>query len=334
MRSKSSKGLLDKHTQGKQRTRLTPQNRSAMEHKEVRQGRNVKNPAPQAGIRIQDRIFDPISPQDPIFDQIIPAPPEPQASTLFADHSQYHLDEGHETRDEWFPLATCWDGNPEYLSPGESAATFSDLVSPLDPGISRVSELQESAVADVVYTDATIAQSQSESTSKRSSHSPPGDTTARIQSLTHQNPLSQLDLSKDEPHGAGPRSYNPGPPRPSSGARKKHSARDSTTRSTAPFNCPNCQKRFSRRCERNKHVKTHTRTFRCEIPDCPSSGFYRLRDLNRHVSSCHKNVGQDTKFYCTIQDCAYATKGFPRKDNCKRHIREQHQGQSRDNPDQ
>lgn len=164
--------------------------------------------------------------------------------------SQYHLDEGDETRDELFPLARCWDGNPEDFPHGESAATFSDLESPLDPGISRVSELQESAVADVAYTDATIAQSRSESTSKRSSHSPPVDTTARIQSLTHQNPLSQLDLSKDEPHGTGARSYNPGPPRPNSEARKKHSAKDSTTRSTAPFSCPNCQKRFSRRCER------------------------------------------------------------------------------------
>lgn len=274
--------------------------------------------------------------------------------------SQYYLDEGDGTRDELFPLARCWDGNPEYFSPGESAATFLDLESPLDPGISRISELQESAVADVVYTDATIAHSRSESTNERFSHNPPVDTTARIRCLTHQNPLSQLDLSKDEPHGTGPRSYNPGPPRPSSEARKKNSARDSTTRSTAPYSCPNCQKRFSRRCERkyvylfvsfnlpqllvkkkadhlfwfSKHVKTHTRTFRCEVPDCPSSGFYRLQDLNRHISSCHKNVGQDTKFYCTIQHCAYATRGFSREDNRKRHIREQHQGQSRDDSDQ
>lgn len=75
----------------------------------------------------------------------------------------------------------------------------------------------------------------------------------------------------------------------------------------------------------SKHVKTHDRGFGCEIPGCTSGGFYRLQDVKRHMLS-HKNVGESTKYFCTIQDCEYATKGFPREDNCKRHIREQHQG--------
>lgn len=79
----------------------------------------------------------------------------------------------------------------------------------------------------------------------------------------------------------------------------------------------------------SKHVKTHDCHFRCEIQDCKSRGFYRLQDLNRHMSSRHKN-GDSSKFYCTVQECEYATKGFPRKDNCNRHIMKQHHGQSRD----
>lgn len=79
----------------------------------------------------------------------------------------------------------------------------------------------------------------------------------------------------------------------------------------------------------SKHVKTHDRRFRCEIQGCTSDGFYRRQDVKRHMSSCHKDVGESSKFYCTVQECEYAAKGFPREDNCKRHIRIQHQAHSR-----
>lgn len=82
-----------------------------------------------------------------------------------------------------------------------------------------------------------------------------------------------------------------------------------------------------------KHVKTHDRILKCKILGCTSGGFYRLQDVKRHMSSCHKDVGESSKFYCPVEECKYATKGFPREDNRKRHIRVQHQGHSRDDVD-
>ena len=49
-----------------------------------------------------------------------------------------------------------------------------------------------------------------------------------------------------------------------------------------------------------------------------------MRDLNRHVSSCHGTDQAGGEYLCKYQDCEYATRGFSRNDNCLRHMRHKH----------
>ena len=42
------------------------------------------------------------------------------------------------------------------------------------------------------------------------------------------------------------------------------------------------------------------------------------------MSSCHGAPEADGRFMCEYQDCEYATRGFARNDNCKRHMLKQH----------
>ena len=74
----------------------------------------------------------------------------------------------------------------------------------------------------------------------------------------------------------------------------------------------------------SKHLKTHSRAFKCDFPGCTSQGFYRPRDRDRHMSSCRRAPEADRRFMCEYQDCKYATEGFPRSDNCRRHMLTQH----------
>ena len=54
---------------------------------------------------------------------------------------------------------------------------------------------------------------------------------------------------------------------------------------------------------RSKHIKTHQRDVKCTITGCRSGGFYRNQDLERHVSSRHKDATTERKLYfCGFQD--------------------------------
>ncbi|KAL2038851.1 hypothetical protein N7G274_008373 [Stereocaulon virgatum] len=91
-----------------------------------------------------------------------------------------------------------------------------------------------------------------------------------------------------------------------------------------PYHCSTCSKTFSHRHKLHKHEKSHRRDFKCEISTCTSGGFYCQKDLVRHLDSCHKDVAQAERYCCPHMECEYAIKGFPRRDNCQRHIRTQH----------
>lgn len=161
---------------------------------------------------------------------------------------------------EEFPLAKFWDVQPNLLSPGTSTATFSELAPPLDPKISRVSELQESTVVDVANTDATITQSQLDFASKGFSYGLPANTAAAAKKLTHEAPPSQIASNKNKLQDPLHRSYRPDPRNLSSGACKKNSPRAPKTSSTDSLSCPDCSKLFSRRCER-KYVASSSHWF-------------------------------------------------------------------------
>ena len=42
------------------------------------------------------------------------------------------------------------------------------------------------------------------------------------------------------------------------------------------------------------------------------------------MSSCHGALKSDGRYMCEYQDCEYATRGFARSDNRKRHMVTQH----------
>jgi uncharacterized C2H2 Zn-finger protein len=72
-----------------------------------------------------------------------------------------------------------------------------------------------------------------------------------------------------------------------------------------------------------KHIKVkHTKSFKCEHPDCQKSqmGFGFKKDLERHINSVHpRSLNGSEVFVCPI--CG---RSMPRSDNMERHIRKQH----------
>ncbi|KAH6706256.1 hypothetical protein BKA61DRAFT_136866 [Leptodontidium sp. MPI-SDFR-AT-0119] len=87
---------------------------------------------------------------------------------------------------------------------------------------------------------------------------------------------------------------------------------------------PNCQRTFTLSCHYNRHKKSHIHPVKCDI--C-GRGFETPKDVKRH----HNDVHDTTKiFFCHVKDCKYAcsegreVKGFPRKENWKRHLRNRH----------
>ena len=71
----------------------------------------------------------------------------------------------------------------------------------------------------------------------------------------------------------------------------------------------------------SKHIKSHKRDVKCTISGCESDGFYRDRDLRRHVLCCHPDATTESRqYFCEFTGCKN-TKGFSRKDNYQRHMR-------------
>lgn len=86
--------------------------------------------------------------------------------------------------------------------------------------------------------------------------------------------------------------------------------------------CPACPKVLPRKCDFNKHVKTHDRAFKCEIAGCLHKlGFALKKDLRRHINTVHRK----STFTCHVPGCG---KVFSRSDNCDRHFEERHRDNS------
>lgn len=140
------------------------------------------------------------------------------------------------------------------------------------------------------------------------------------------SPLSfpEFDIGPEDVEGADQPS-NSGALRPIPPSRREKS-RVPSIRHTERLPCPRrpCAKTFPRQCDLTKHLKTHNREFKCEVPGCRSQGYYRMQDLIRHKSSCHGAFDVGGKVFCKYQDCEYATRGFARNDNCHRHMRLKH----------
>jgi hypothetical protein len=76
----------------------------------------------------------------------------------------------------------------------------------------------------------------------------------------------------------------------------------------------------------SKHLKTHTRPFKCSESNCnhPAAN---LRDLKRHLRTHGTKTG-DRAFSCPYSRCEYSQNGdkepFKRLDHAKRHIVRKH----------
>ncbi|KAI4742827.1 hypothetical protein E4T50_06718, partial [Aureobasidium sp. EXF-12298] len=85
---------------------------------------------------------------------------------------------------------------------------------------------------------------------------------------------------------------------------------------------------FSNNADRRKHMLTHTRPFKCDVPGCDNhNGFASPHDLARHKKTCHSLLTVKTsKFYyrCAAPSCQKKEKIWPRKDNFKAHLEGTH----------
>lgn len=85
--------------------------------------------------------------------------------------------------------------------------------------------------------------------------------------------------------------------------------------------CPMCNKQYSRHCDLNKHLKTHSRSYKCPVEGCRynSFGWPTEKELERHHNDKHSAAPK--VFSCWYQPCAYTSK---RESNCKQHMEKAH----------
>lgn len=87
------------------------------------------------------------------------------------------------------------------------------------------------------------------------------------------------------------------------------------------FHCQSCGKQYTRHCDLNKHVKTHSRPFKCPVVGCRycTFGWPTEKELDRHYNDKHSREPQT--FACLWHGCTYSSK---RESNCKQHMEKVH----------
>ncbi|CAK7218754.1 hypothetical protein SBRCBS47491_003617 [Sporothrix bragantina] len=88
-----------------------------------------------------------------------------------------------------------------------------------------------------------------------------------------------------------------------------------------PSICHSCGRQFKRPCDLNRHTRTHTRPFKCQVPMCKYvvCGFPTSQELQRHMDDRHSDKAPT--FHCSFQGCKYSSK---RESNCKQHMEKTH----------
>lgn len=84
--------------------------------------------------------------------------------------------------------------------------------------------------------------------------------------------------------------------------------------------CRFCSRRFRRPCDLTKHMKTHTRPYKCPEPQCKyfEVGWPTEKERDRHVNDKHS---KNPKLYHCEFGCGYQSK---RESNCKQHMEKTH----------
>jgi len=87
------------------------------------------------------------------------------------------------------------------------------------------------------------------------------------------------------------------------------------------FVCEECSKQFVRHCDLNKHLRTHSRPFKCTVESCKyhGLGWPTEKELERHYNDKHE--AQPQIFTCSFQPCQYTSK---RESNLKQHMEKTH----------
>lgn len=175
-----------------------------------------------------------------------------------------------------------------------------------------------------------------------------------IPSHNHLSPLPEQDVrhpsypSDSSTPLPGPASTNPSAqntpatqldtPSPKSEGTSdyRHSASPNTAVSNlspraGAYRCdePGCNQVFDQPHKLKHHQRYHTKDHKCPYPGC-GKGFGTKTHLQRHINDRHE---KKKKFHCSVPGCDYSKqggKGFPRKDNWKRHMikihnKEQHE---------
>jgi hypothetical protein len=107
------------------------------------------------------------------------------------------------------------------------------------------------------------------------------------------------------------------PRRPASALDRTRPPRKMTTKEDANYQCKvdGCGKLFSRSYNFKAHMETHDAgrvyAFPCTLPDC-NKKFVRKTDLQRHVSSVHTKERN--------HQCDFCERNFARKDTLRRHM--------------
>ncbi|KAF4465123.1 hypothetical protein FALBO_8037 [Fusarium albosuccineum] len=84
-----------------------------------------------------------------------------------------------------------------------------------------------------------------------------------------------------------------------------------------------CNQVFDQPHKLKHHQRYHTKNHKCPYPNC-DMGFGTKTHLQRHINDRHE---KKKKFHCAVPGCDYSRqggKGFPRKDNWKRHMTKIH----------
>ncbi|POR34169.1 Zinc finger transcription factor ace1 [Tolypocladium paradoxum] len=174
---------------------------------------------------------------------------------------------------------------------------------------------------DIAMTDAHVHDNLTPSTIPESGRHPsyPSDQSTPFPGpgstdpSSHNTPSTQIDSptpesmdSSDFRHSVSPQ---PGVPSPKSGV----------------FHCtePGCKQVFGQLHKLKHHQRYHSKDHKCPYANC-GKGFGTKTHLQRHINDRHE---KKKKFHCSVQDCDYSRakgKGFPRKDNWKRHMTKIH----------
>ncbi|KAM3077483.1 hypothetical protein ACMFMG_006822 [Clarireedia jacksonii] len=103
-------------------------------------------------------------------------------------------------------------------------------------------------------------------------------------------------------------------------ARRK---KDASAAELAPKFCrePGCGKFFKRPCDLTKHVKTHSRPWKCSVETCKyhTFGWPTEKEMDRHHNDKHSSA--PALYECHFKPCPYRSK---RESNCKQHMEKAH----------